>query len=269
MILGAIIGDMIGRPYEFRQNRQKTKDFPLFSQASQPSDDSVLTVANMQWMLGANLESAMLHWCHKYPKAGYGGMFRKWLVDKDRHPYNSLGNGSAMRVSPVAWVAQSLEDCLTLAAASASVTHNHPEGIKGAQATAAAIYMARTGKSKEEIKEYIQNKFEYNLDRKVDEIRPSYHFDSTCPGSVPEAIICFLEGDSYEDTVRNAVSLGGDTDTQAAIAGSIAEAFYGIPQEIQDEALKIIPKDMLEVIEEFSEKYQSTEQEAPEATPFY
>lgn len=267
MILGAIIGDMIGVPYEFRQNRYKSKDFPLFNGSNRPSDDSVLTIANMSWLLGTDLKEAMLKWCHKYPKAGYGGMFRRWLMDDNRHPYNSLGNGSAMRVSPVAWIANSLDECLDLAKQSAEITHNHAEGIKGAQATAAAIYMARIGSTKEEIKEYISKEFGYNLDRTLDEIRPTYHFDSTCQGSVPESIICFLEGTSYEDTVRNAVSLGGDTDTQAAIAGSIAEAFYGIPKEIQDEALKIIPKDMLEVIEEFSEKCQPTE--APEATPFY
>lgn len=256
MILGAIIGDMVGVRFEFRQNRQKSKDFPLFDGIVRPSDDSVLTVANMSWLLGSNLQDAMLKWCRKYPKAGYGGMFRKWLVDANRAPYSSLGNGSAMRVSPVAWVANSLEECLDLAKKSAEITHNHSEGIKGAQATAAAIYMARTGSTKEEIKKYITDNFGYNLDRTLDEIRPTYRFDSTCPGSVPESIICFLEGESYEDTIRNAISLGGDADTQAAIAGSIAEAFYGIPEDIVNAAIEYIPEDMYSVIEEFSEKYE-------------
>lgn len=258
MILGAIIGDIVGVPYEFHKVRMKSKEFPLFCANSRPSDDSVLTVAIMEWLLGTDLEDSILKWCRKYPKAGYGGMFRKWLANPDRRPYNSLGNGSAMRVSPVAYIATDVDDCIELATQSAEITHNHPEGIKGAAATAVAIWMALKKAPKTIIKDTIEQRFGYDLNRTLDEIRPKYSFDSTCPGSVPEAIICFLEGTSYEDTIRNAVSLGGDTDTQAAIAGSIAEAYYGIPKDIQQEGVKYIPKDMLDVISKFSSKYGIT-----------
>lgn len=255
MILGAIIGDMVGVPYEFKKARMKSKDFPLFCPQCRPSDDSVLTIAVMEWLMGEDLEDSIIKWCTKYPRAGYGGMFRKWIANPYRKPYGSLGNGSAMRVSPVAYVASDIEECMDLAAQSAEITHNHPEGIKGAQATAVAIWMALRKAPKAIIKDTIEQKFGYNLDRTLDEIRPNYSFDSTCPGSVPESIICFLEGSSYEDTIRNAVSLGGDSDTQAAIAGSIAAAYYGIPEAIEKESLKYIPKDMLSVITKFSTKF--------------
>lgn len=256
MILGAIIGDMVGVPYEFTKERIKSKDFPLFIPKCRPSDDSVLTIAVAEWLLGADLEDSILKWCRKYPKAGYGGRFGKWLGNPNRRPYNSLGNGSAMRVSPVAYVAKDIDECVELATLSAEITHNHPEGIKGAQATAVAVWMAIHKYSKSDIKEYIETHFGYNLSRTLDEIRPVYTFNETCPGSVPEAIICFLEGTSYEDVIRNAVSLGGDTDTQAAIAGSIAEAYYGIPANIEYEGLRRIPTDMLKVMTEFTEKYE-------------
>lgn len=255
MILGAIIGDIIGVPYEVIRPRMRSKNFPLFQQRCRVSDDSVMTVANMEWLMGRDLVLAMRDLANRYPKAGYGGMFRKWINDTKMGPYNSLGNGSAMRVSPVAWVAQDLDECRHLARLSAKVTHNHPEGIKGAEAVASAIWMARHKAPKAVIKNYIEENFKYNLDTTVDKIREDYAFDSTCPGSVPQAIRCFLEGESYEDTVRNAVSLGGDTDTQAAIAGSIAEAYYGIPQDIINKALKFIPDDLLNSIKQFSEKY--------------
>lgn len=255
MILGAIIGDIIGIPYEFTRNRMRSKDFPLFQQRCRVSDDSVMTVANMEWLMGRDLVSAMRDLANRYPKAGYGGMFRKWINDTKMGPYNSLGNGSAMRVSPVAWVAKDLDECRRLARRSAEVTHNHPEGIKGAEAVASAIWMAKHKAPKAVIKNYIEENFGYDLDTTVDKIREDYTFDATCPGSVPQAIRCFLEGESYEDTVRNAVSLGGDTDTQAAIAGGIAEAYYGIPQDIINRALKFIPDDLLNSIKQFSEKY--------------
>lgn len=255
MILGAIIGDIIGVPYEFRRPKLKSKSFPLFCNQCRPSDDSVLTIAIMEWLMGEDLEEAIIKWCKKYPRAGYGGMFRKWIDNPNRAPYNSLGNGSAMRVSPVAYVAKDIDECIKLATQSAEITHNHPEGIKGAAATAVAIWMALRKAPKAIIKDTIEQRFGYNLNRTVDEIRSEYSFDSTCPGSVPESIICFLEGNSYEDVVRNAVSLGGDTDTQAAIAGSIASAYYGIPETIIEQALSYIPSDMMSVIKRFSNKY--------------
>lgn len=197
----------------------------------------------------------MRYWGKKFPHAGYGGMFRKWLDDETMEAYGSLGNGSAMRVSPVAWKAQDLQECIRLAEQSAKVTHNHSEGIKAAVATAMAIWMARHKAPKAVIKNAIEERCGYNLDRTVDSIREAYGFTSRASESVPEAIICFLEGTSFEDVVRNAVSLGGDTDTQAAIAGSIAEAYYGIPEDIVKKAMKYIPEDFIPILKEFSKKY--------------
>ena len=191
-----------------------------------------------------------------YPHGMYGGMFRKWLESDDPQPYNSFGNGSAMRVSPVGWAFDTLEKTLEAAKESAKITHNHPEGIKGAQATAVCIFMARTGKSKQEIKEYIENTFGYNLNRTCDEIRPDYHFDVTCQGSVPESIIAFLESTDFESAVRLAVSLGGDADTMGAITGGIAEAFYGgVPEHIRKEVLKRLPNEFINVIQKFYQKF--------------
>jgi ADP-ribosylglycohydrolase len=175
-----------------------------------------------------------------YPDAGYGGRFGSWLLSEDIHPYNSWGNGSAMRVSPVAWVFNTLSEVEQYAEDSAAVTHNHPEGIKGAKATAAAIFLAREGKSKDEIKAYIENKYGYDLSRTLDEIRPNYSFNESCQETVPEAIIAFLESVDYEDAIRNAISLGGDSDTLATITGSIAEAAYDIPKEISEHAVSIL-----------------------------
>lgn len=239
-LLGAIIGDIVGSKYEFTSD--KTKDFELFSDDSCLTDDSIMTVAVGCACADSNLhdekdfKSSVIWYMRRigrqYPRAGYGGMFYRWLISDIMPAYNSFGNGSAMRVSPVAWVAESLEQTETLAKWSAEVTHNHPEGIKGAQAVAAAIYLARMGKSKAEIKDYIEKNY-YNLDFKLDEIRPHYEFDVTCQGSVPQAIQCFLESADFEDSLRNAISLGGDGDTIAAMAGAIAEAFYGIPKEMK------------------------------------
>lgn len=229
---GAIIGDIVGSVYEF--HTVKTKDFPLFSSRSVYTDDSVMTIAVARALIKASDEQTsfkeevtkiMREYGQKYPCAGYGGSFRKWLKLKIDHPYNSFGNGSAMRVSPCALYAVTLQEALDFAAASAEVTHNHPEGIKGAQATAAAVFLARVGKSKDEIREYIEENY-YDLSFTLDEIRPTYAFDETCQGSVPQAIVSFLESADYEDTIRNAVSLGGDSDTIAAIAGSIAWMYY-------------------------------------------
>lgn len=262
MILGAIIGDIVGAPYEFnRKGKVDETTFPLFTKKSHFSDDTVHTIAIMDFLLGKDLLKSVIEWSEKFPEAGYGGMFRRWLYGPDQSPYGSFGNGSAMRVSPVAWYAKAkgltLEACLDLAELTSSITHNHPEGIKGAQSVAACIYLALSGMSKEEIKNYVTEKFGYNLDRTVAEIRPNYKFDSTCQGSVPEAIICFLEANSYEEAIRKAVSLGGDTDTQADIAGAIAEAYFGIPEDIQKAAMTYLPKYIKEVITTFSNIYET------------
>lgn len=246
-MLGAIIGDIVGSKYEFTSD--KTKDFELFSCDSCLTDDSMMTIA-----VGCacaksdsgdeeDFKSWVIYYMRKigreFPSAGYGYHFFRWIKSDFMGAYNSFGNGSAMRVSPVAWAAQSLEEAEKLAKWSAEVTHNHPEGIKGAQAVAAAIYLARMRKSKAEIKDYIERHY-YKLDFTLDEIRPTYEFDVTCQGSVPQAIQCFLESTDFEDAVRNAVSLGGDGDTQAAMAGAIAEAFYGIPEDIKQKGLEYI-----------------------------
>ncbi len=242
-MLGAILGDIVGSPYEFRSD--KVKDFPLFSVESRLTDDSLMTIAVGCACATADpgdeesLKQALTRFMREigrlYPAAGYGERFYHWLFDDAMGAYGSNGNGSAMRVSPVAWAATSLEEAERLAAWSAEITHDHPDGIRGAVATAAAIFMAREGKSKDEIRTYISNNY-YDLHFTLDEIRPAYRFDVTCGGSVPQAIVCFLEANDFEDAVRNAVSLGGDGDTQAAIAGSIAEAFYGIPDALQEKA---------------------------------
>lgn len=246
-MLGAIIGDIVGSKYEFKSD--KTKDFELFTEDSHLTDDSMMTIAVGCACAKADLcdeedfKSRVIYYMRKigreYPSAGYGYLFFRWINSDSMQAYNSFGNGSAMRVSPVAWVANSLEETETLAKWSAEVTHNHPEGIKGAQAVAAAVYLARIGRSKAEIKEYIEKKY-YKLSFTLDEIRPTYEFDVTCQGSVPQAILCFLESTDFEDAIRNAVSLGGDGDTQAAMAGSIAEAYYGIPEEIRHTGIKKI-----------------------------
>lgn len=233
---GAILGDIIGSPFEFDRG-DKTKNFDLFSEGCGFTDDSVMTIAVGEALLAVGPDAAvkeieevivsnMQDWGGRYPHAGYGGRFRHWLKEKNPKPYGSYGNGSAMRVSAAGWLYDSMERTREVARATANVTHNHQEGIKGAEATASAIYMARNGSSKEEIKEYIEGEFNYNLDRTLDEIRPEYHMDETCQRTVPEAIIAFLESKDFEDAVRNAVSLGGDTDTLGAITGSIAERLY-------------------------------------------
>lgn len=251
ILLGAICGDIIGSFYEWHST--KNYNFELFSRYSHVTDDSVMTVAIADWLMtGDSLTYVMQDWGRRYPRAGYGGAFRHFLTSETPEPYNSFGNGSAMRVSPVGWAFPSLEETLQKAKESAEVSHNHPEGIKGAQATASAIFLARNGKSKEEIKLYIETEFGYNLHRSIEDIRPSYLFDVTCQGSVPEAIICFLESNDYESAIRLAISLGGDADTQAAIAGSIACAFYKeIPKCIVEGSWERIPDDIKEIINKF------------------
>lgn len=250
-MIGAIAGDIIGSVYEF--DNIKTTDFPLFTAESDYTDDTIMTVAVADWLLnGRDLAKVMQRYGREYPypTGGYGGRFSGWLREKDPQPYNSWGNGSAMRVSAVGWMFDSLEKTLEVAKDTAVVTHNHPEGIKGAQATAAAIYLARTGKSKQEIKQYIETTFTYDLKRTCDEIRPNYHFNESCQGTVPEAIIAFLDSTDYENAIRLAVSLGGDSDTLACITGGIAEAFYGMPEEIKLEVKKRIPEKFNEIIDQ-------------------
>jgi len=243
------IGDIVGSVYEW--NNMKTKDFPLFSERGFFTDDTVMTIAIAEAIMDGgekdNFINSMKKWGRLYPDSGYGGNFRRWLFSDDREPYNSWGNGSAMRVSPCGWFAESLEEAEILAERSAAVTHNHPEGIKGAQATAAAIYLARTGTKKDKIKEFIESKYGYDLGRTLDEIRPTYRFNESCQETVPEAIIAYLESHSFEDAIRNAISLGGDSDTLAAITGSIAEAAYGIHKDITDTALTYLNTPLLKV----------------------
>jgi ADP-ribosylglycohydrolase len=251
-MLGAIIGDIIGSPYEFDRNNIKTTDFPLFGERSRFTDDTVMTLAVAEALMeGGNSEDyvkAMRKYGKLYPYAGYGQRFAIWLCSSKPEPYNSYGNGSAMRVSSVGWWYQTLEAVEEGAECSAIVTHNHPEGIKGAQATAAAIFLARTGKSKAEIKAYIETRYGYDLSRTLDEIRPNYRHVESCQETVPEAITAFLESDGFEDAIRKAVSLGGDSDTLAAITGSIAEAAYGVPEPIKDQALSRLDETLLSTL---------------------
>lgn len=252
-MLGAIIGDIAGSVYEFHPH--KSKDFPLFSEKSAFTDDTVMTLAVAEALMNGGAEedyiASMQRWGRRYPDGGYGGRFFGWLFQKEPQPYNSFGNGSAMRVSPVAWFYDSLEAVENAAALSARVTHNHPEGIKGAQATAAAVFLARTGHGKREVRSYLSARFGYDLSRTCGEIRPGYHFDVTCQGSVPEAIIAWLDSDGFEDAIRNAVSLGGDSDTQAAVAGAIAQAEYGIPPEIAREAYRRLDAPLQTLADDF------------------
>lgn len=264
---GVILGDIIGSPYEFDAG-EKTKEFPLFSENSVWTDDTVMTIAVADAFLTAGLDAeeetlrnqlvkSMRHYGKLYPKAGYGLRFWRWLHSWHPKPYNSCGNGSAMRVSSVAWLYNDLDSVRRAAHISSEVTHNHPEGIKGADATAAAIFLARTGHSKEEIKEYIIREFQYDLSRTCDEIRPGYHHVEICQESVPEAITAFLEGESFEDVIRTAVSLGGDCDTVAAIAGSIAEGFYGVPEDLKEQCRNRLPANLRKVLKTFEKQINS------------
>ena len=260
---GAILGDIIGSPYEFDQG-YKMKDFPLFSRNSEFTDDSVMTLAVADAFLSLPPEASkveirrflvrsMQTYGRKYPYAGYGGMFRRWLKDPNPQPYGSYGNGSAMRVSSVGWLFDDLQTVRHMARLSAEVTHNHPEGIQGAEATASAIYLARTGSTKAEIKAYIEANFHYDLSRTCDEIRPAYRHVESCQETVPEAITAFLEGESFEDVIRTAVSLGGDCDTLTCIAGSIAEGFYGVPEELKRQCREHLPEDLRKVLRRLEE----------------
>lgn len=254
-MFGAIAGDIIGSAYEWHYT--KSPDFELFTPQSTPTDDTVLTIAVADCILhGKDYAATLKEYGRRYPGAGYGGMFLKWLGSNSLTPYNSFGNGSAMRVSPVGFAFSSLDTVSREAEKSAAVTHNHPEGIKGAQAIATSIFLAKSGESKERIRNYIEKSYGYNLQQTIDEIRPSYRFDETCQGSVPQAIIAFLESNSYEDAVRKAVSLGGDSDTLACMTGGIAQAYYGqIPDYIAKKVREILNPEMLEVVALFNDKY--------------
>lgn len=254
-MLGAIAGDIIGSVYEW--DNIKTKEFPLFGPKSFFTDDSILTIALADAILHAkDYGEVMRQYYHRYPEVSYGGMFQQWAENHDsgyyNSPYNSWGNGSAMRTSPVGYAFHDLDEVLFRAEYYAAVTHNHPEGIKGAQATAATIFLARTGASKSEIASFVVQRFGYELSKSLDEIRPHYHFDESCQGTVPQAITAFLESTGYEDAIRNAISLGGDSDTLACITGGIAEAFYsGVPEEIGERAMGILDEGLRGVVDAF------------------
>ena len=267
-MIGAILGDIIGSPYEFDCG-DKTKVFPLFVRNSTYTDDTVMTLAVADAFLGApqdadeqllrsRLAASMQHFGRLFPRAGYGCRFNHWLKSRNPQPYGSYGNGSAMRVSSVAWLYHDLDTVRRMARLSAEVTHNHPEGIKGAEATASAIFLARNGSSKAQIKTYIEENFHYDLSRSCDQIRPDYYHVESCQETVPEAITAFLEGDSFEDVIRTAVSLGGDCDTLTAIAGSIAEGFYGVPEELKLQCHSRLPKALLEVVNRFESRMLTT-----------
>ncbi len=256
-MLGAIAGDIIGSIYEYRSI--KTTDFPLFGKDCEFTDDSVLTIAVADALMGErNFAERFRTYARRYPDAGYGGMFKGWVAADGAGPYNSYGNGSAMRVSPVAWIAESEDEVLRLAAATADVTHNHREGIKGAKATALAAWLARQGAKPKEIGTAVNTAFGYDLETRVDDIRKTYRYDVTSQGSVPQALRCAIEAKSYEHAVRMAVSLGGDADTQACIAGAVAEARFGLPGRIAKKAMTYLDDDLRDVVARFRRRYVKT-----------
>jgi len=254
-MIGAIAGDIIGSVYDW--NNIKTKEFELFSSDCFFTDDTVLTIALAESILtGTDYASLMRAYYRRYPDAGYGGLFHRWARLDESEPYNSWGNGAAMRISSVGFAFDTLDEVLRRATDYTAVTHNHPEGIKGAQATAAAIFLARTGSTKADIKRYTASTFGYDLSKSVDEIRPFYRFDESCQGTVPQAIACFLESADFEDAIRNAISLGGDSDTLACITGGIAEAYYGVPEAIGHRAMEILDEDLRGITARFMTRAQ-------------
>ena len=255
-MLGSIAGDIIGSVHEW--SATKTKDFPLFTAQSSFTDDSVLTFAVAHQLLDPRgYADAFPRYVAAYPDRGYGGRFQEWVRSGNRQPYGSYGNGSAMRVSPVAYAFESLEYVLAEALRSAAATHDHPEGIRGAQAVAAAVFLARKGASKSEIRNTVQDRFKYDLRPTLAAIRPTYSFDEPCQGSVPQALIAFLEAADYEDAIRNAISLGGDADTLACIAGGIAEAHFGLPPAVGQQALARLPESLRAVYRAFRHRFPS------------
>lgn len=256
-MIGAIIGDIIGSVYEF--NPTKNLNFQAFKDGSKFTDDTVLTIAIADAIINnKSFKDSVYEWARKYPKSGYGRKFWDWMTSKNPQPYNSLGNGSAMRVSPVAFTNLNLQEKLELAKQSAIITHNHPEGIKGAQAITMAIHMALMGEDKKQIKKEIEKHYHYDLSRDYHLIEGNYKYDITCPGSVPEALIAFFESSDYESAIRLAVSLGGDADTQACMVGGIAEAYYkDIPKSFILKALEFLPDDMKALVKQYYERYPS------------
>lgn len=260
-MLGAIVGDIVGSVYEY--NPIKKRNFPLFGSGCSFTDDTVMTIAVAEGFMNtlgmgpkevrAEIISRMQYWGRKYPEAGYGGRFIAWLNESSPKPYQSWGNGSAMRVAAAGWLFATIQQTADHARYSAEVSHDHPEGIKGAESLAAAIFMLRQGKSKEEVKRYIRGVYGYDFRFTLDEIRPNYGFDVSCQGSVPQAFVSFFEGDDFESCIRNAVSLCGDSDTLAAMAGSLAEAHYGIPTEIAEKTLSYLDDEMVAVYKKFLE----------------
>ena len=258
---GAIIGDIIGSRFEFDRG-DKSRDFELFTTECNFTDDTVMTVAVAEALLEAGKDAdektiksylikSMKKWGQKYPDAGYGARFISWVLTEEPEPYGSYGNGSGMRVSPVGWLYDTIERTKEVAKWTSEVTHNHPEGIKGAESTAAAIFMARNGATKDEIKKYLVEEFGYNLTRTLDEISPSYYHVEDCMRTMPETFTCFLEANNYEETIRNVMYIGGDTDTLGAIAGAIAEAMWGVPLSIIADAKEFVPEDIAEVVDRF------------------
>ena len=261
-MIGSIIGDIVGSVYEFTPNNIKTKQFEFFNPNGSYTDDSILTFATADWLLhGVEVAHYYSKYGEKYPwpMGGYGGRFKLWLIrsirQQDYRPYNSCGNGSAMRVGPVGWAFDTIEEILAKAKESAECTHNHPEGIKGAQATALAIMMARHGCDKNEIRSEIEKRFEYDLQFTCEQIRPTYTWGETCQDSVPQAIVAFLDGEDYEDSIRNAISIGGDSDTIGCITGSIAEAYFGVPADLRNSAMNYLPEEFQSIISEFENKF--------------
>ena len=256
-MIGAITGDIAGSRFEWRNI--KSKNFTLFTNACEPTDDSIMTLAVAQAIMNCNgdysrLEnetvSCMQEYGRAYPNAGYGGRFHRWIFSRDPKPYNSYGNGAAMRVSPCGFAATTLEEAMMLAHAVTRVTHNHPESLKAAEAVASAIYLARMGKTLEEIKAHIAEHY-YSIDFSLDEIRPTYIFDVSCQGSVPQAFEAFFESTGFEDAIRNAISIGGDSDTIAAITGGMAEAYYGVPEDIRTQAMEFLDEKLAGILKRF------------------
>jgi len=261
-MIGSIIGDIVGSVYEFTPNNIKTKQFEFFNPNGSYTDDSILTFATADWLLhGGEVAHYYSKYGEKYPwpMGGYGGEFKLWLVrsirQQDYRPYNSCGNGSAMRVGPVGWAFDTIEEILAKAKESAECTHNHPEGIKGAQATALAIMMARHGCDKNEIRSEIEKRFEYDLQFTCEQIRPTYTWGGTCQDSVPQAIVAFLDGEDFEDSIRNAISIGGDSDTIGCITGSIAEAYFWVTADLRNSAMNYLPEEFQSIISEFENKF--------------
>ncbi|MBL7039227.1 MAG: ADP-ribosylglycohydrolase family protein [Pirellulaceae bacterium] len=264
-MIGAIAGDIIGSIHEGADT--KTKQFPLFGPHNWFTDDTVLTIAVADWILhGTDLVDCLHDYFHRYPQVGYGGSFIQWAVRRLREPYNSWGNGAAMRVSPVGFAFDTLADVMQHAERTAAVTHDHPEGIRGAQATAVAIFLARTGSDKPAIKQHIEETFGYDLSEPLDSIRETYTFDVSCQGSVPQSIVAFLEATDFEDAIRNAVSLGGDADTMACIAGGIAQAFWGVPGGIEKRALELLDDHLRGVVQKFNKRFIGQESQKDNGT---